>query len=371
MKNKINSIIAVLSLCATLALIVQGCKDNTPVQVNNNNNNQGPGSPVLLNPQNRTSVQTSTPVLQWGSFTNATSYRLQISLDANFAGTMELDSSGITGTQFTVPSNVLTLGAYNYWRIIASISSGTSAWSVVWKFNIVYAAPAAPILLSPPNGSTGQAFLPLFDWNDVATAQFYRIQVSRFSNFSPVVLDSSLITDSQLQCPQFILNTGTQYFWRVIASNSNGLSTGPWSSTWNFTTVTGPEPNSISGIITFVDTTFLRFPAYYYAAAYPSGSWPPPNNYSVSDSIIIQRNGNIYTANYKFSHLINGSYIICLQANNAIRLVGSVQGIYVCDTVHVQYSGCPNNPNPVLISNNNGVENINFLSWADTTKRIF
>ena len=374
MKNRIKSAVLILLICASCAssaLFIQSCKDSTPVQVNNNNNNQGTNAPVLLNPQNRTSVQTLTPALQWSSYPNAVSYRVQVSLDANFAGTMLLDSSGITGTQINIPSNLLSVGIYNYWRVIAITPSGTSGWSAEWKFNVIFNAPAAPVLLSPANGSTGQSFLPLFDWNDVTNAQYYRIQVSQFSNFSTVLLDSSSIIQSQLQCPEFILTTGIQYYWRVNASNSNGISTSPWSSVFNFTTAPGPEPNSISGTVTFADSNFIPPPAFYYAAAYTPGTWPPPNNFTAMDSVIIHRNGNTFTADYKIRHLINGSYIICLQASGLLNFNGPIEGIYGCDTAHVQYSGCPKNPNSVLITNDAGLQNINFISWADTSKRIF
>ena len=284
---------------------------------------------------------------------------------------MLLDTSGIAGTQYIIPFGLLQLGSNIYWRVKAIIPSGTSDWSLTWRFNVVYNAPAAPILLSPANGSIDQPFLPLFDWNDVATAQTYRIQVSHFSNFSPVLLDSSGIPVSQLQCPIFILNTGTQYFWRVNASNTNGLSTGPWSSIWNFTTIAGPEPNSISGTITFADSNFVTPSSHYYAAAYITGSWPPSNRGASMDSLYIHRNGNVYTADYRLRHLINGSYIVCVQVSIPLVLNGPVEGIYGCDTAHVNFSSCPQNPNTAIITNSNGVENINFLSWADTTRRIF
>ena len=48
-----------------------------------------------------------------------------------------------------------------------------------------------------------------------------------------------------------------------------------------------------------------------------------------------------------------------------------ILGIYGCDTVHVEYSNCPFNPEAVNVINGWGSENINFITWADTTKRIF
>src|SRR5205085_6790853 len=173
-----------------------------------------------------------------------------------------------TGTQVSIPSGILNVSSYNYWRVIASVPGGESSWSVVWRFNIIFNPPPAPVLLSPADNSTGQPFLTFFDWNDVNTAQYYRIQISRFSNFSTILLDSNRIAVSQFQCPPFTLTTNTQYYWRVNAANSNGFSTSDWSSAWNFTTLDAPEPNSISGVITFADSNFIQLPSYYIVSAY-------------------------------------------------------------------------------------------------------
>ncbi len=368
---RIKSVIYFLLICAVTTVIIQSCKENAPVQTNPNNNN-GPSVPVLVYPSNQTSVPDLTPTLQWQAYTNAVSYRLQVSLDANFSGITLIDSSGITGTQFTIASNILSANTYFYWRVMASIPAGTSGWSLIWRFNVFFNAPAAPVLTSPPDNSSGVSFLPLFDWNDVPLAQYYRFQVSQSSSFSTIAFDTGSITISQLQCPLFILNTNTQYFWRVYASDNNGVTTGPWSAVWNFTTVPGPQPNSISGRITFADTNFLSPPRFYFATVYSPSFWPPNGQPVAFDTLHIHKEGKVYVSDYKLKRLYNGSYYVCAQPNDILSLVShQVLGIYGCDTAHVQYSTCPFNPVQVTITNNNGIENINFISWADTTNRIF
>jgi hypothetical protein len=144
---------------------------------------------------------------------------------------------------------------------------------------------------------------------------------------------------------------------------------------FNFSTLDGPLPNSISGTITFVDTNFLPLPDKYKVAAFPTnGKWPPivyiPSG---DDSLIIERIGNVYRANYTIRNLLSGTYYITSVNISYPPLieVQSYLGIYGCDTVHIPFSGCPLNPTGVTITNNFGVENIDFLSWADTTKKIF
>lgn len=212
--------------------------------------------------------------------------------------------------------------------------------------------------------------MPLFDWNESQTAEFYRIQVSRNASFTNIALDNNNITATEFQCPPGYLITGTQYFWRVNASNSGGLSTSDWSVIFNFTTVPGPLPSSINGRITFVDTNFIQTPSYYYAGAF--SVWPPnfigPDTY---DSLIIQHQGNIYYADYHILNLPNSNYKVALGVMGPLLVESFILGIYGCDTVHIPFSSCPLDPTSVTIQNYNGVENINFLGWADTTQRIY
>jgi hypothetical protein len=131
----------------------------------------------------------------------------------------------------------------------------------------------------------------------------------------------------------------------------------------------GPQPNSISGTVTFVDANFLPPPGFYKVGAFES--WPPPSAPIEFDSLNIQQIGGVFKANYKIINLAIGSYYIAVFPQTGTSLEVKILGIYGCDTVHVNYSTCPDNPATVNIINNWGIENINFLSWADTTKRIF
>src|SRR5437899_11575354 len=80
-------------------VIIQACKNNIvqPPNVNNQTEN----SPVLLSPPNNITTQQMQPVLDWQDFNSASSYRVQISLDANFAGTMLVDTN-LTISQFII-----------------------------------------------------------------------------------------------------------------------------------------------------------------------------------------------------------------------------------------------------------------------------
>ena len=359
----------IISLTFAFSLfLIQSCKDEAVVETPPDPN-QNPSAPKLVSPLNEATINYFTPALDWEDFNGAISYRIQISLDANFTGTMVMDSSGITSSGINIPQGLLATSSYNYWRVNASTSAGVTSWSAIWRFHIILTPPEAPVLISPPNGSVNQPVTPLMDWSDVPTAEFYRVQIATNSLFNSLALDSGRINVSQLQIPQYILIVNTSYYWRVNASNSGGVSTSPWSAPWSFTTMDGTEPNSISGTITFVDTNFLQLPGYYKAGAFIS--WPPYAEAAYNDSLIITQIGSLYKANYKFSGVPTGSYFVAVYTKPIIGTDLKVLGIFGCDTVHINYSTCPENPTWVRIINNWGVENINFLSWADSTQRIF
>lgn len=369
MKSKINSVLFLIAVLITAGLYIQSCKNNETV-VTNPPVIPEKKVPILLSPHNESSSQIFTPLLDWQDFENAQSYRIQISLDANFEGIMLLDSSGITVSQLQITEGRLTTNTYYYWRVNATGSTiGTTDWSKVWRFNVILEAPDPPNLISPPNGSNNQSYTPQLTWSQVQGAQFYRVQLSPYQSFSTVIFDSNHIVPTEVTIPTFLLNSNVTYYWRANASNSNGVSVSQWSVPWNFTTLSGPPPNSISGRISFVDTNFSHGAIEYRLGLYIT--WPPVGPPGMSDTLYIQRNANGYYANYRYTNLINGNYYITCYATTSVFQTPPILGIYGCDTVHLQYSNCPNSPLHVKIENNIGKDNINFLSWADTLKRIF
>ncbi len=91
-----------------------------------------------------------------------------------------------------------------------------------------------PTLVYPPNNSTNIPLTPSLTWIASPPALYYRVQVSRLSDFSSIT-DSATVTTTQRTIPGGKLTTNTTYFWRVNATNAYG--TGPWSEVWNFGTV--------------------------------------------------------------------------------------------------------------------------------------
>lgn len=192
-----------------------------------------PAAPLLLTPPNNSVNVALNPTLDWGPVAGATSYRVQVSIDPNFVTTVLNVVTG-SSSQYTIGPGLLQNNTLYYWRANATNAGGTSPWSSVWNFTTVVGVPAAPTLISPPNGATNVSITPLFDWSDVATATSYRLQISTNPSFTNVVFNQIGIDSSQFSLPSGVLIGNTQYYWRVLAANAGG--SGPWATAFNFTT---------------------------------------------------------------------------------------------------------------------------------------
>ena len=143
----------------------------------------------------------------------------------------------------------------------------------------------------------------------------------------------------------------------------------------NSTSIEDIDKNTISGTITFVDTNFLTDTTQGYYSVGAFATWPPTGNASSSLKLKpAKQSDNTYKAEYKFTSMPSGSYVITSAYIKLPYIVGSSVlglGTYGCDTSH--YTGCIYNPTikKAIIKNDFGVENINFKSWADTSKHIY
>jgi hypothetical protein len=193
-----------------------------------------PAVPQLLTPTNSaTGVAVTGVIFDWNSVTGANSYWIQISTSSDFGTTFVSKTTGST-SQYTHSTPAFSYNTTYYWRVNATNSGGTSAWSVVWSFTTVEATLSPPTLLSPANNSTNISLTPTLDWTDVSNATGYQLQVSTSSSFTSYVVNVST-TISGYTIPSGILQGYTKYYWRVASKNGGG--TGSYSSAWNFTTV--------------------------------------------------------------------------------------------------------------------------------------
>jgi predicted phage tail protein len=198
-----------------------------------------PSVAALLAPGNGALVTDYTPRLDWSTVvvpagTTFDHFQLQLSTDAAFSSIL-LDQTvaSLTGSEFA-PASDLPANARYYWHVRAFNTAGQfSSWSAGWYFRTAILPPS---LLSPAAGESLLNRRPPLDWEDAAGASGYRVQISRYTNFSLLLLNAFSVP-SQFN-PPADLPASTTVYWRVQATGSNGPSL--WSGVSSFTTANPP-----------------------------------------------------------------------------------------------------------------------------------
>jgi hypothetical protein len=111
----------------------------------------------------------------------------------------------------------------------------------------VAAAPSTPSLLTPAEGSTETSNAVLFSWTSTSGSRSYRLQVASDDTMTQLVADRT-----NLSAPNTVvtgLQSGSVYYWRVLAGNSVGNS--PWSPVRKFTA--GADPSMGKNILSNSD----------------------------------------------------------------------------------------------------------------------
>jgi hypothetical protein len=101
--------------------------------------------------------------------------------------------------------------------------------------------PLPPDLLTPVNGALNVSLTPNLNWSIniiIGVFSSYRLQISTTQNFSNIILDSAGLTVSHFNVKPGLLNSNTQYYWRVNATVQVlfTLVTTPYSTPFNFRT---------------------------------------------------------------------------------------------------------------------------------------
>ncbi len=188
-----------------------------------------PNIPVLLAPASGTTGQPIASTLYWSAANGASTYGMQVSTSSVFSTTV-INQTGISTTSASI--NGLAYSTTCYWKVNASGTGGTSAWSSAWNFvTTPPPAPSTPGLSSPPNGAANQPTALTFFWGAAAGATSYSLQISKVSNFAATFSNQAGITGTSLNITGLAI--GSTYYWHVNAANAGGA--GSWSDAWSFT----------------------------------------------------------------------------------------------------------------------------------------
>ncbi len=192
-------------------------------------------APALSSPNDGVYKQPLTVTLSWETVEKATRYEYQVSTSPTFNPVFATNTVNKPTTTATVEG--LAKGTTYYWRVRSingqSNPIETSNWSNPTRsFTTGF---AAPVLVSPVNASTVDAFEANLTWNAVTGVTIYKVQVSTSNTFATIFYENQA---NDLQEKVTGLAKGVTYYWRVygiILHTPEPEESTDTSSTWSFT----------------------------------------------------------------------------------------------------------------------------------------
>lgn len=206
------------------------------------------------------SVATYRPTFVWATSTvpatAGTVYTLEIATNQAFSSI--LHSASLNANSYPLPlANALPHGKY-FWRV--KVNNASLPPEVFNTLTVSPLAPVAPVLVSPLNVSTFNTPIRVLDWNSVANAATYRVELAKNTAFTLDKISVAGLTATDFTTSA--LSDGLWY-WRAYSVNSFGLASAA-SGVFYFTIDT-TAPN-VPTLISPVDGNTL-------APARPAFSW--------------------------------------------------------------------------------------------------
>ncbi len=198
-----------------------------------------PTAPQPTIPSNDSNCIALNTTLFWNASSGATSYQVQLSTDSTFA-TTTVDEDSIATTSLGVSG--LSATTTYYWRVNATNTNGTSAWSVIRRFTTGSGVLLAPLQLLPVDNAINIPVSMTLSWERPCGATSFILQVGYDTSYSLLLFNSGGITGTTYNL--FELPTATWHYWRL--RSVSGTDTSAWSPTWKFQTVGGSVSLSVT-----------------------------------------------------------------------------------------------------------------------------
>ncbi len=198
-----------------------------------------PPSSLTLNPSSVTggNSSTATVTLSAAAPSGGTVVTLSDNSTSTSVPTSVTVTAGNTSRSFTVTTSAVTAVTTS---TITATADGGSRNAVL---TVNPPKPAAPTLVSPASDAT-VAQPVTFDWNDVANATSYEIQIDNSSTISSPYVASQTVTSSQASITGL---PAERLWWRVRAQNAAGVYSS-YSTTRRFTALAAPAAASLSSL---------------------------------------------------------------------------------------------------------------------------
>lgn len=214
-----------------------------------------PSVPTLAAPSNNALLTTITPLLDWNNSTLPAGtvfnkYQCQIATNAAFTSIVEecfkygiANSSHVTGALADATTYYWRVRSFNTGAdgIADTVDDQFSGWSQVRTFRTRFPAPNSltPGPVYPDAAVNVFTRRPTFDWDDLAGASGYTIQVGKNPAFTSLAATYTVNSPTSLFTPTSDLSANTTLYWRVRANGTYGPS--PWSQIRSF--ITGNPPS--------------------------------------------------------------------------------------------------------------------------------
>jgi hypothetical protein len=224
-------------------------------------------APAILAPLAGATNQPTTFTARWTKTPGATSFHLQLALDATFSR-IEINDSTLTDSLRSIGPLAVTTSYFL--RVRSRNQQGAGPFSGPIAFSTVNApitTPEAPALAQPPNNAALPSAVVTLTWNPVSAVSTYEVHVARDSLFTSIVVDSVI---GRSQVALTAVATGEQYYWRVRSRTPQGSS--EFSPVWKFNLQPAsaylsqnyPNPFNPSTVITYN----LEVPGYVELKVY-------------------------------------------------------------------------------------------------------
>lgn len=196
-------------------------------------NESTPGVPDLITPNDNVTAFTLDTNFVWTPVESAVLYMMEIARDTAFTDIALRDSFEVMNGNIVAKIREIEFGEKKFfWRVRANNGAKFGEYSEIRRFTTSI---APPVLLFPPDSSTGVTINPLFLWEEAEGANSYRLQmVKTFPTFDPLrlIVDEAGLTSTEFQLNG--LENNRRYYWRVLSETDEYDS--PYSPIYVFTT---------------------------------------------------------------------------------------------------------------------------------------
>lgn len=163
-----------------------------------------------------------------------------------YAGNVTLNASGLPGgasadfapNPAAIPGSTsinisLTGTPGGNYPFNVNATDGTISHDQPMTLNVASGVPPSPTLLNPVNNGVDVPFVVHYEWDPVAGASSYDLEISTAQDFSTILYSANVQEDHHTAT--LTLDALTTYYWRVRAYNACGVGTD--SLTFQFTTM--------------------------------------------------------------------------------------------------------------------------------------